>query len=68
MIFEDYLGHYLRRKSKMIGQYLSQELGIAYYRTMSKFVQYRRNVLKNNMSSIQTKILQSQVFAQGVMQ
>jgi hypothetical protein len=47
----------------MIGQFLSQELGIAYYRTMSKFVQYRRNVLKNNLSSIQAKVLQNQVFA-----
>ena len=47
----------------MIGQFLSQELGIAYYRTMSKFVQYRRNVLKNNMSSIQAKVLQNQVLA-----
>jgi hypothetical protein len=52
----------------MIGQHLSQELGIAYYRTMSKFVQYRRDVLKYNMSSIQAKILQNQIFAQGVMQ
>jgi len=52
----------------MIGQYLSQELGIAYYRTMSKFVQYRRNVLKNNISSRRAKILQNHVFAQGVMQ
>ena len=52
----------------MNGKFLSQEIGIAYYRTISKFVQYRRNVLKNNMSSIQAKILQSQVFAQGVMQ
>ncbi len=52
----------------MIRQYLSQELGLAYYRTMSKFVQYRRNVLKNNISSIQAKILQNQVFATGVMQ
>ena len=68
MILEDYLGHYLRRKFRMIGQYLSQELGIAYYRTMSKFVQYRRNVLKNNIPSLRAKILQNQVFAQGVMQ
>ncbi len=45
----------------MIKQYLSQELGIAYYRTMSKFVQYRRNVSKNNMSSIQTNILPNKV-------
>ncbi len=41
----------------MIRQYLSQELGLAYYRTMSKFAQYRRNVSKNNMSSIQANIL-----------
>jgi hypothetical protein len=52
----------------MIRQYLSQELGIAYYKTMSKFVQYRRNVLKNNIPSLRAKILQNHVFAQGVMQ
>ena len=68
MILEDYLGHYLRRKFRMIGQYMSQELGIAYYRTMSKFVQYRRNVLKNNIPSLREKILQNHVFAQGIMQ
>ncbi len=45
----------------MIRQYLSQELGIAYYRTMSKFVQYRRNVSKNNMSSIQANFLPNEV-------
>jgi len=45
----------------MIRQYLSQELGIAYYRTMSKFAQYRRNVLKNNISSIQAKVLPNEV-------
>jgi len=45
----------------MIRQYLSQELGIAYYRTMSKFAQYRRNVSKNNMSSIQGNILPNEV-------
>jgi len=45
----------------MITQYLSQELGIAYYRTMSKIVQYRRNISKNNMSSIQAKILPNKV-------
>ncbi len=45
----------------MIRQYLSQELGIAYYRTMSKFAQYRRNASKNHMSSIQTKVLPNEV-------
>jgi len=40
---------------------LSQELGIAYYRTMSKFVQYRRNASKNNMSSIQANVLRNKV-------
>ena len=45
----------------MIGQYLSQELGIAYYRTMNKFVQYRRNASKNNMSSIQANVLRNKV-------
>jgi len=45
----------------MIRQYLSQELGIAYYRTMSKFVQYRRNASKNSISSIQAKVLPNKV-------
>ena len=45
----------------MIRQYLSQELGIAYYRTMSKIVQYRRNASKNSISSIQAKILPNKV-------
>jgi len=45
----------------MIRQYLSQELGIAYYRTMSKFVQFRRNVSKNYMSSIQANFLPNEV-------
>ncbi len=52
----------------MIRQYLSQELGIAYYRTMSKFAQYKRNVLKNKISSIQAKVLPNEVFAQEVIQ
>ncbi len=46
---------------------LSQELGIAYYRTMSKFVQYRRNASKNNMSSIQANVLRNEV-VQDVLQ
>jgi hypothetical protein len=45
----------------MTGQYLSQELGIAYYRMMSKFVQYRRNVSKNNMSPIQAIVLPNEL-------
>ncbi|MCH6586242.1 MAG: hypothetical protein IH792_04355 [Thaumarchaeota archaeon] len=45
----------------MIRQYLSQELGIAYYRTMSKFVQYRRNASKNNISSFQANVLPKKV-------
>ncbi len=45
----------------MIRQYLSQELGIAYYRMMSKFVQYRRNVSKNNISSFQANVLPKKV-------
>ncbi len=45
----------------MIGQYLSQELHIAYYKTMSKFVQYRRNVSKNYISSIQANVLPNKV-------
>ena len=50
----------------MIRQYLSQELGIAYYRTMSKFVQYRRNVTKNNISSIQAKVLPNKVVQEAL--
>ena len=52
----------------MTRQYLSQELSIAYYRTMSKFAQYRRNVSENNLSSIQAKYLQNKVSAQEVTQ
>jgi len=52
----------------MSKQDLSQEFGIAYYRTMSKIVQYRRNLLKNNLSSIQAKILPNHKFAQEVIQ
>ena len=40
---------------------LSQELGIAYYRTMSRFAQYRRNTSKNIMSSIQANVLPNKV-------
>ena len=46
---------------------LSQELGIAYYRTMSKFVQYRRNASKNDMSSIQANVLRN-IIVQDVLQ
>jgi len=42
---------------------LHQELSIVYYEAMSKFAQYKRNVLKNSTDSIQAKILQSQAFA-----
>ena len=45
----------LRRNYKMIGQYLSQELGIAYYGMMSKIVQYRRNVSKTNQTKCTEK-------------
>ncbi len=50
----------------MIRQYLSQELGIAYYRTMSKIVQYRRNVSKNNISSIQANVLPNKVVLEAL--
>ena len=52
----------------MSRQYLSQELDIAYYRTMSKIVQFRRKLLKNSISSVQAKILPTQVIAQGAIQ
>ena len=52
----------------MSKQEFSQDLGIAYYRTMSKIVQFRRNILKNNLSSIQAKILPNHKFAQEVIQ
>ncbi|NNM03207.1 MAG: hypothetical protein HKP26_06580 [Nitrosopumilus sp.] len=42
---------------------LLQDTKIAYYEAMSRFAQYRRNVLRNNRNSIQARILQSQVFA-----
>ena len=42
----------------MTRQFLSQELGIAYFRTMSKIAQFRRNVLKNKISSAEAKIFE----------
>jgi hypothetical protein len=50
----------------MIGQYLSQELGIAYYKTMSKFAQYRRNVSKNHISSIQANLLPNKIIQEVI--
>jgi hypothetical protein len=63
MILGDYLGHYLRRNSKMAGQGLIQDLEISYYGIMSKFAQYRRNMLKNRIPSTQAQILQKEVIA-----
>ena len=51
----------------MTRHYLSQELDIAYYRTMSKIVQFRRNLLKNSMSTVQANVLPNKV-VQGVLQ
>ena len=48
---------------KMAQSSLLQDTKIAYYEAMSRFAQYRRNVLRNNRNSIQARILQSQVFA-----
>lgn len=52
----------------MTRQYLNQELGITYYRTMNKIVQYQRNTLKNIVPFTQSKIPSTQVFAQEVIQ
>lgn len=52
----------------MTRQFLSQELGITYYRTMSKIMQFKRNALNNRISSKLAKILPIQVFAQEVFQ
>ena len=52
----------------MTRQNLNQELGIAYFRTMSKIVQFRRNILKNSISTVQAKILPTHVFAQEAIQ
>jgi hypothetical protein len=68
MIFEDYTGPYLRRVNIMTRQQMSQELGIAYFRTMSKIVQFRRNSLKNKISSAEAKIFPAHIFAQEVIQ
>jgi len=68
MIFVDYTGPSLRRENTMTRQYLNQELGIAYYRTMSKMVQFRRNIVKNSISSIQAKILPPRVQVQEIIQ
>ena len=51
----------------MTRQYLSQELDIAYYRTMSKIVQFRRNLFKNSMSTVQANVSPNKV-VQGVLQ
>jgi hypothetical protein len=68
MIFEDYTGPYLRRVNIMTRQQMSQELGITYFRTMSKIVQFRRNLLKNKISSAEAKIFPAHIFAQEVIQ
>jgi hypothetical protein len=68
MIFEDYTGPYLRRVNIMTRQQMSRELGIAYFRTMSKIVQFRRNSLKNKISSAEAKIFPAHIFAQEVIQ
>ena len=52
----------------MTRQYFSQELGLVYYRAMSKIVQYRRNVLKNYGSSVQDKILPNHLFVREATQ
>ena len=50
----------------MSRQFLSQELDIAYYKTMSKIVQFRRNILKNKISSAEAKIFPAHLLAQEV--
>ena len=47
-------------------QYLSQELGIVYYKTMGKFAQYRRNASKNNTSSIQANVLPNKIIQEVI--
>ncbi len=41
----------------MLGQSLRLDQAIAYYGTMSKLVQYRRDASKNSISSIQANVL-----------
>ena len=50
----------------MLEQHLSQELGIDYYRTMSKFEQFRRNVSKNSISAIKTNFLPNDVVQEAI--
>jgi len=50
----------------MVGQYLSQELAIVYYRTMSKLVQYRRNASKNSISAIQANVLPNKIIQEVI--
>ncbi len=50
----------------MIRQYLRRELAIAYYGTMSKLVQYRRDVSKNNISSIQANVLPNKIIQEVI--
>ena len=39
------------------------DIEIAYYKTMSKIVQYERNYLKNRIKAAPAKILQNEVYA-----
>jgi len=47
----------------MTGQHLRRELAIAYYGTMSKLVQYRRNASKNSISAIQANVLPNKMMS-----
>jgi len=49
----------------MIGQHLRLKLAIAYYGTMSKLVQYRRNASKNR-SHIQANVLPNKIIQEVI--
>ncbi len=50
----------------MTGQHLRRELAIAYYGTMSKLVQYRRNASKNSISAIQANVLPNKIIQEVI--
>lgn len=52
----------------MTRQFLAQEIEISYFRAMSKIVQFRRNLLKNKISSAEAKIFPAHLFSQEVIQ
>ena len=45
---------------------LGQKIEIVYFKNMSKFVQFRRNMLKNQISAAEARIFPAHIFAKEV--